>query len=941
MEDTDPVKKLSFADPSIAKAIRESLEKRNITLTGDLARILADEVTWALSEEYAFGSALAEGYIGLFGSANPDKVQIYKELVRKAGETGPTLGRIMAEHLVPVLLYGDETLLESFLDAVSSMQKKGTYTLAEPLEAVTILLDKGDGKTCFVYLKILKYLFSKDLTYGESRHFAHLLPKAVLSFTPLKRAWQAEQLYRIILVDYHLTDPFLEGMGKGLSFLLHDALKEFVSIGLKKIAKDKPLGIKFLSLESRFGADTLLRLQTAVPLSDVRQQLARYIKAKTGAVFSICPLSQMPKIMRQEILNEHGDRPFVFSDWKFIYLPDEISLCDSYDENRNLYKCLVRLESGYHEFNSFEFDFEKALQYCGCFKDGTAPVLGKEDLGIRDIPGVKKDCSDPEKFFEPFTVKELASDLFNIFEQGRLRIISLEKYPGLVRISCPLLFKEAERIWKNENPEPLLFFLYMRIVLGKEPPDSIETDVKTTALVNLISVIFEKTTEEERSVETCASLVFQTYGRVKTLLNENKKGDHVEDYRPFKMPFGHRLRPDLYFSANKKYEEMGKKIKAELEKRDIHVFKSEIIRRLVKNSGDLSNDDIREIIISSREFSDPDRSNNSETPLELSLSLFPELINLINNKEEQAYPDDDSAAAVFRYREWDADLCDYLNDHVRVQERNIEGFKSDFYLSTLNRYMGTVKRIRREFELLRPEEIKILKKWIDGEEFDTCALVDHAIDKKAGMIPSDRLYIKRIKQQRDIAALLLVDLSRSTSALVMEANKSVHEIIKEAVVLFCEALNVAGDKFSVAGFSGTGRLGVDYYTIKDFSESMDDRIRQRINAVSPQRRTRMGAAIRHATRQLEKTTSKVRLLLIISDGFPNDTGYKQSYAVEDTRMAVFEAHSKKICVRAITVDAAPDSRLDDLYGHFHHNVISDVRELPDRLLRIYGTLTRQ
>ena len=929
MEEPDPVKNLYFADPSIAKAIIESLGKRNITLTGDLARILADEVTWALSEEYAFGSALAEGYICLFGSANPDKVQIYKELVRKAGQTGPYLGRIIAERLIPVLLYGDEALLESFLDAVYSMQKKGAYTLAEPLEAVTILLDKKDGKTCSVYLKILKYLFSKDLTYGESRHFAHLLPKAVISFPPFKRAWQTEQLYRIILEDYHLTDPFLDGMGKGLSFLLHDALKEFVSIGLNKIKKDKPLGIKFLSLESRFGADTLLHLRTAVPLSDVRMHLTRYIRAKTGILFSVCPLSQMPKIMRQEVLNEHGDRPFVFSDVKFIYLPDEISLCGSYEENRDLYKSLVRLESGYHEFNSYEFDFEKALRYCSNFKDGAVSACGGE---------LKKECSDLEKYFALFTVKELASDLFNIFEQGRLRIISQEKYSGLVRISYPLLFSEAERVWNNENPEPLMFLLYLRIALGKEPPDSFATDAKTTALADLIYGIFEKTIEEDQCIETSAFLLFQTYDWIEALLNENKKGDHVEDYRPFKMPFGRRLRPDLYFSANKKYEDIGKRIKAELGKREIHVFKSEIIKRLVKNSGDLSNDDIREIIISSREFSSPGRNNNNDTPIELSLSLFPELIN---NKEEQAYSDEDSAAAVFRYWEWDADLCDYLNDHVMVQERNIEGLKSDFYSSTLNRYMGTVKRIRREFELLRPEEIKTLKKWIDGEEFDTCALIDHVIDKKAGLIPSDRLYTKRIKQQRDISALLLVDLSRSTSALVMEANKSVHEIIKEAAVLFCEALNIAGDQFAVAGFSGTGRLGVDYYTIKDFSESMDDRIRQRINAVSPQRRTRMGAAIRHATRQLEKTASKVRLLLIISDGFPNDTGYKQSYAIEDTRMAVFEAHSKKICVRAITVDAAPDSRLDDLYGHFHHNVISDVRELPDRLLRIYGTLTRQ
>ncbi|MBU1713848.1 MAG: VWA domain-containing protein, partial [Proteobacteria bacterium] len=367
-------------------------------------------------------------------------------------------------------------------------------------------------------------------------------------------------------------------------------------------------------------------------------------------------------------------------------------------------------------------------------------------------------------------------------------------------------------------------------------------------------------------------------------------------------------------------------------------FKSDVVSRLVSNGGTLSNEDLKDIVFSYRDFSDSHGIKNQEIPPDLSLSLFSEL----NGKHDGlVYPEDNSGSPVFWYREWDANLCDYLNDHVRVIERKIEGIKSDFYAGTLNRYRGTVKRIRREFELLRPEKIKTLRQWVEGEEFDYRALLDFAIDKKAGLIPSERLYIKRIKQQRDIAALLLIDLSRSTSGLVMEANKSVHEIIKEAAVLFCEALNVAGDGFAVAGFSGTGRLGVDYYAIKDFSESMDDTIRKRINAVSPQRRTRMGAAIRHATRQLEKVPSRVRLLLVISDGFPNDTDYKQVYAIEDTRRAIFEAQSKKIYVRAITVDISPDSRLDDLYGHFHHNVISDVCQLPDRLLRIYGTLTRQ
>jgi nitric oxide reductase activation protein len=229
---------------------------------------------------------------------------------------------------------------------------------------------------------------------------------------------------------------------------------------------------------------------------------------------------------------------------------------------------------------------------------------------------------------------------------------------------------------------------------------------------------------------------------------------------------------------------------------------------------------------------------------------------------------------------------------------------------------------------------------MEGDEFDYRALLDFAIDKKAGRIPSDRLYIKHIKQTRDVAVLLLVDLSRSTANAVFGSHGTVLDVEKEAIVLFCEALGVVGDAFAIAGFSGTGRLGVDYFRIKDLDENMDDTVKRRINAMAPQRSTRMGAAIRHATRYLKKISSKVRLLIILSDGFPNDVDYKQNYATADTRKAIFEARSKNIYTHAITINFAGDPKLDDLYGNVHHNVISDVRELPDKLLRIYGSLTR-
>ena len=87
-------------------------------------------------------------------------------------------------------------------------------------------------------------------------------------------------------------------------------------------------------------------------------------------------------------------------------------------------------------------------------------------------------------------------------------------------------------------------------------------------------------------------------------------------------------------------------------------------------------------------------------------------------------------------------------------------------------------------------------------------------------------------------------------------------------------------------------------------------------------------------------TARVRLLIILSDGFPNDTGYKGGYAVADTRQALTEMRARQVRFHALTVNLPADPELDRLYGKTHHQVISDVRELPGRLLRVYSALTR-
>ncbi|RPJ13169.1 MAG: hypothetical protein EHM30_12035, partial [Desulfobacteraceae bacterium] len=648
---TDYIKELSFADPEIAKSVEEKLEQNRIRLTERQAGLLFEEVAWALSLEYSFGKTLAEGYISLYAAGEPDRTGEYRELVREAGEEGPTLGRILAEHLVPVLEDGDEELLVSFMDAVGSMRRKGTYALSDPLRAVSVLLGKGDKKTCSALLKILKDLFAEELTYSECRHFSHIIPKEIFSFTPSKRVWQTEALYRIMQENYRLIDPFFDGMAKGLSFLTQEALNEFISLGFRKYAKDKLLGTKFISLESRSAAETLAKLQTTAPLSHVRLQLYRYMKAKTGRLMSISPFSRMPGIVRSQLLSENGDRPFVFSDGKYLYLPDEISFFETYEENRSLYKSLARLESGLYEFNTFGFDLEKAVSLIGSLSgspDFSKKYLDQSESGLSD-------CSDMERFFSFFPVPEIACDLFNIFEFGRIRIISAEKYPGLIRLSYPEVISEAERIYNAENQGMHLFQLYMLIALGKSIRNLSVRDCVTAEFMKSVCGAFEEAMKTERVVETSAFLVFKTYDTIFDFLKERWSGlESGNSYRPFKMPFGRRLRPDLHYAANKKYDDAGRQLKSEFQKKNIPVFKSDIISRLEKNGGTLSEADLNGIIISFRDFADSHGIKNSDTPPGVSLSAFSEL----NRRNDETYYPEENGSPLFWYREWDANLCD-------------------------------------------------------------------------------------------------------------------------------------------------------------------------------------------------------------------------------------------------------------------------------------------
>ena len=286
--------------------------------------------------------------------------------------------------------------------------------------------------------------------------------------------------------------------------------------------------------------------------------------------------------------------------------------------------------------------------------------------------------------------------------------------------------------------------------------------------------------------------------------------------------------------------------------------------------------------------------------------------------------------------EWDYRKGILREDHVRLQELASRHAQP----SPLPRHLArTARRLHQQFAALQPGR-RWLKAQPDGAEVDLDALVRAATDRACGRHPDEQLYLSLEKRERDLACLVLADLSLSTDAWV-SSEARVIDVIRDALLLFGEALGATGDAFALCGFSSVKRQQVRFHRLKDFNEPFDDRIRGRVLAIRPGYYTRMGAAIRRASQLLEQQTATRRILLILSDGKPNDLDlYDSRYGIEDTRAAVQEARRRGLLPFCLTIDREGAGYLPHLFGPQGYAVIRKPQELPLRLPLFYAQLTR-
>lgn len=616
----------------------------------------------------------------------------------------------------------------------------------------------------------------------------------------------------------------------------------------------------------------------------------------------------------------------IYTDTTSIFIPDELSVFSEHADNFLLYKLILTFQWGFIA--------------CGSFIN-RPPVNhahqgdGQDTLWLRS-------------FVETFEEPRLARDIYHTLESIRVRIFLEQELPGLIRAAGKQIFPHLQAA----KTHPLSFL--QRLLIGKkskmdEQLADILGDSEAESYLlghasacdsaNLTTKLYSHFTKESADgYEPIKTYSFQGVLRLAAVdtarkIRRQKKGEQFTD-----MMAAHLLslsQKDL--SKIFKEAELDSAKKGLAESDVSMIMDSEFAQ-----TADREKEAPLLVTINNEEVQLPEELEN------FSKSFFDEFGHLpvqflsaatgkagqemlehaVSGQNENMPP----SADAMLYDEWDYRRQGYRKNWCSLQLKDLKPIHSSFIQNTLATYHGLTLRLRHQFEMMRSQE-RFVKRQREGDDIDFDALVESISDTSAGISSSDRLFIRLKRDERDIAVLFLVDMSNSTAGWVNNA-------LKESLVLMAEAMEVLGDRYGIYGFSGMRRSRCELYHVKHLTEPYGDGVKQRISSIAPSEYTRMGPPIRHATSLLKDIDAKVRLIITLTDGKPEDyDDYKGEYAIEDTRHALLEAKAADIHPFCITIDHHARDYMQHMYGPANYIFIDNVRKLPLKMPEIYRVLT--
>ena len=648
-----------------------------------------------------------------------------------------------------------------------------------------------------------------------------------------------------------------------------------------------------------------LKKRNNVRFEDVRKRMLFYLRGISGEDLDI------------------GIAPVPYTNTTTFYVPKAISLLDSYRKNQLLYKFLLTLHWGFIHLGTFKI---------------RSPVEGSGEFLVKPGSDDESGTNPLGDYFARFDNPQLAADIFFLLETKRVMSWMKKDLPGLVNEFSKLEEDLARSIAASFESHP-----------GNE---------FTTVAFNILfdkkfSPGLEKAwgSERERQAQS-----WQTMAAVEELYDRLTPGGESYQRPPLLVLLG---RHDF----TKASAEIDRKRSAMKEMFILHLqaLKDKSESSAPQSSGsDPSQEADQAIALISDAATDSPQIQLQQILDNPEIDLPEELLNLIERiKQDLGHvppswfsaasgvsgdgfarqdavsshrPEEPDAQGGILLDEWDYRRNGYRKNWCQIIERDITLLQSTFVDATLEKHRGLLLKLRRQFELMKTNE-HFVRRQREGDDIDLDAIVEARGDLRAGLSPSSKLFVRLQRNDRDIATIFLVDMSNSTEGWV-------GTVIKEALVLLCEVMDVAGDPYGILGFSGMRRSRCDLYRIKDIEEPYNRRIHQRINSILPREYTRMGPALRYSVNQLAQYEARTRLLVTITDGKPEDyDDYKGEYAIEDTRKALMEARGSGIKTFCITVDREAHEYLPQMFGRGNYIFIDEIDKLPVRMIDMYRQLT--
>jgi nitric oxide reductase NorD protein len=715
------------------------------------------------------------------------------------------------------------------------------------------------------------------------------------------------QITAIWPVSHSLGLSFLEDGCRVIDAVPAELIPKWVRTILRSYEQEGLTGARRYILQAReFFLEPLERRNT-VSFEEVVKQMLFYLRGISG----------------EELHLEKNT--FARTDTTTYYLPPAISLLSNYDDNRFLYKFLLSLHWGFYRWGTFRL---RAADW----KEITLTTVDDEDRSY--VAGHRSMQAQFSAFDDP----QLAKDIFFLLETERIIAALAAHLPGLVK-KLGSLQDELIHVLSTESEQ----------TPGARVSD-LGFDILSASFTSPLGPAGQNRASDEvpRTADSVLAAVTSTYERIWI------------SGQPYHRP------PIMELLGKHDFE----RVELEIDRKrtetkhafmiQLEALKSDIEKEDEHRGGSSSNRSVQTMVVATKhEAEDQLRStlgilDNPEVEIPEDLvKLIEAILDDLGHIPQSYFSaasgvaghgfstlslvdtagiDSSVSQGEIQFDEWDYRRHGYRRNWCTIVERQLPELQSTFVNSTLEKHRGTLVKLRRQFEMMKTTE-HFIRRQREGDDLDLDAIVEARGDKRAGISPSEKLFVRLQRNERDIATVFLVDMSNSTEGWV-------GTVIKEALVLLCEVMDVTGDPYAILGFSGMRRSRCDLYLIKSIDEPYTHMIRQRISSISPREYTRMGPAIRYAVNQLKQYEARSRLLVSITDGKPEDyDDYKGEYAIEDSRKALQEARGYGIHTFGITVDREAHDYLPQLFGNGNYIFIDDIDKLPMRMIDMYRLLT--